>query len=58
MHEEPRKICPLLGSGPVEINTDCKEDRCAWWDDAEQRCVLHVVRKTLDNIADVLMTLE
>lgn len=25
------KICPLLSSGPIGINTDCKGERCAWW---------------------------
>lgn len=27
-----QKICPLLGAGPLGVNTNCKCDRCAWWD--------------------------
>ena len=24
------KICPLMGAGPLGINTNCKGDHCAW----------------------------
>lgn len=25
------KICPILGAGPLEVNTNCKGERCAWF---------------------------
>lgn len=27
-----KKVCPLMGAGPLGVDTDCKEGRCAWWD--------------------------
>lgn len=25
------KICPILGAGPLEINSNCKGEHCAWY---------------------------
>lgn len=29
--EKVHPDCPLLGTGPLGINTNCKKDRCAWF---------------------------
>lgn len=42
------KICPVLASGPLEINTNCKEERCAWWTGCE--CAMLCVAETLGDM--------
>ena len=55
MTDKP-KVCPLLGSGPLEIDATCIEGRCAWFHieyDPEEggsatgRCALLVIAKAL-----------
>lgn len=57
------KICPILGSGPVEINSNCKMEHCALWvkAGAEGRCAIAVIAEEMrsasagvDRIADNL----
>lgn len=38
-----RKICPILGAGPLEIDSDCKEDRCT--------CYFCTIAEALTDIA-------
>lgn len=46
-----RKICPILGAGPLEIDSDCKEDRCAWWDEDSCTCYFCTIAEALTDIA-------
>lgn len=41
------KLCPILGSGPVEINSNCKEERCALWNESAARCNISVIAEDM-----------
>lgn len=43
-----QKTCPLLGAGPLGVNTNCKGDRCAWWTGAE--CAMLCVAEALGSL--------
>lgn len=43
-----QKICPLLGAGPLGINTNCKEGCCAWWD--EEDCAIITIAQSLQGL--------
>lgn len=44
------KICPIMAAGPIEINTNCKENRYAWYDREERVCAVLTIAFTLDNM--------
>ena len=55
------KICPILGAGPVEINSACKMERCALWNESAAQCSISVIAVELQsasantgNLADTL----
>lgn len=41
------RICPILGSGPVEINSNCKEERCALWNEPAARCSIAIIAEDM-----------
>ncbi len=43
-----QKICPLLGAGPLGINTNCKESRCAWW--TGQECAMITLALSVEEL--------
>lgn len=52
------KICPILGAGPLEINSNCKGEHCAWYIANRKCCALkhlaensEVIAYRLDDIA-------
>lgn len=50
----PDKICPLMMVGPVETNSNCKGDRCAWWDKASKACCIASAADSLQSISESL----
>lgn len=50
------KICPILGAGPLEVNTNCKGECCAWY--IRGRCALVDIADSLADIAMNTGTLE
>lgn len=44
------KICPILGAGPLEINTDCKRESCAWFT-SSKCCALLLLAESADSAA-------
>ena len=48
MHEQ--KICSLLGTGPLGVNTNCKGSRCAWWDEERSLCSLVSIAQSLNGM--------
>lgn len=51
-----QKICPILGAGPVEINTNCKQERCSWYRNGG--CILAEVADGLAEIAKNLKEID
>ena len=47
------KICPVLGAGPLEVNTNCKGECCAWWT-SRKCCALLMLAEAADGAADHL----
>jgi len=33
-------ICPVMSAGIMDINIQCEEEKCAWWDLTEKMCVV------------------
>lgn len=50
MYEQ--RICPLLGVGPLGVNTNCKGDRCAWWDTLYCRCALLTLVSSVERLQE------
>ena len=52
------KICPLLclapRGSPVPMN--CEQEKCAWWKEDEQRCVVISIPTALWSIKQTLET--
>lgn len=46
------KICPILGAGPLEVNTNCKGERCAWYIEGQHRCAMAVLAESADRASD------
>ena len=44
------KICPLLGTGPLGVNTNCKGDHCAWWEEEWGCCALVSLAQSLNSL--------
>lgn len=45
------KICPLLGAGPIEIDSTCKGDRCAWWN--VDRCAVIDIAQHIEELGNI-----
>lgn len=45
-----KKVCPLLGAGPLGVNTNCKGNRCAWWEEEQGRCALVSIAQSLNSL--------
>lgn len=41
------KICPILGAGPVEINSACKMERCALFNKAAAQCSIAIIAEDM-----------
>ena len=39
--EQEGKICPIMSIGEIDFLT-CREERCAWWYEDRQKCVVAV----------------
>ena len=50
MKELSTNICPLLGAGPLGVNTDCKGGRCAWWEEERDCCALVSMGQSLNGM--------
>ena len=60
MSEEKPKICPLLYIAVVsnsgyhpDVMTDlleCKQEKCAWWEEKQKRCAILDIPKALTDI--------
>lgn len=46
---EITQICPLF-SIPGEGYENCKEELCAWWDEAGKKCIIRIIGDSLAKI--------
>ncbi len=57
--------CPLLrvddrerSSYPLPIAPDCLKEECAWWDEADERCIVQTIPFELNRIGSALQVIE
>lgn len=46
--------CPLLMASETIVADDCREEKCAWWEEDSERCAVLMVAVDMDRAVSVV----